>query len=69
MDNYNGIYNCNSLKYNPSKIFDNFLFIIFYGDQNIREKKTTIRIKHFLFYVVHLKGFSPMSPFDSLLQN
>jgi hypothetical protein len=35
MDDYDGIYNCNSLEYNPSKFFDNFWFIIFYGDQNI----------------------------------
>jgi hypothetical protein len=36
MDDYDGIYNCNSLKYNQSEIFDNFWFIIFYRDQNIR---------------------------------
>jgi hypothetical protein len=24
MDDYDGIYNCNGLKYNPSKIFDKF---------------------------------------------
>jgi hypothetical protein len=34
MDDYDGIYNFNGLKYNPSEIFDNFLFIIFYGDQD-----------------------------------
>jgi hypothetical protein len=35
MDDYDGIYNCNGLKYSPSKIFDNYWLIIFYGDQNI----------------------------------
>jgi hypothetical protein len=35
MDDYDGIYNCNGLKYNPFKHFDNFWFIIFYGDQII----------------------------------
>jgi len=36
MDDYDGIYNCNNLKYNICKKIDNFWFIIFYGDQNIR---------------------------------
>jgi hypothetical protein len=35
MDDYDGIYNCNSLKCSLFEIFDNFSFIIFYGDQNI----------------------------------
>jgi hypothetical protein len=35
MHDYDGIWNCSGLKYGPSKIFDNFWFIIFYGDQNI----------------------------------
>jgi hypothetical protein len=35
MDDYDGIQNCNSLKYNPFEILDNFWFIIFYGDQNM----------------------------------
>jgi hypothetical protein len=35
MDDYGGIYNCNGLKYIPLEIFEIFLFIIFYGDQNI----------------------------------
>jgi hypothetical protein len=35
MDDYDGIENYNSLKYSPFKKFDNFWFIIFYGDQNI----------------------------------
>jgi hypothetical protein len=35
MDDYERIYNCNGLKYIPFEIFDNFWFIIFYGDQNI----------------------------------
>jgi hypothetical protein len=36
MDDYDGIYNCNGLKYNLFEIFDNFWFIIFYGDQIIK---------------------------------
>jgi hypothetical protein len=35
MDDYDGILNCNSLKYNHFENFDNFWFIIFNGDQNI----------------------------------
>jgi hypothetical protein len=35
MDDYDGIYNCNGLKYSPFENFDNFWFVIFYGDQNI----------------------------------
>ncbi len=35
MDDYDGVYNCNSLKYSPFNFFDNFCFIVFYGDQNI----------------------------------
>jgi hypothetical protein len=35
MDDYDGIYNHNNQKYNPSEIFDKFCFIIFYGDQNV----------------------------------
>jgi len=31
MDNYDGTYNFNGLKYNPFENFDNFWFIIFYG--------------------------------------
>jgi hypothetical protein len=35
MDDYDGIYNYNSLKYSYSKKINNFWLIIFYGDQNI----------------------------------
>jgi hypothetical protein len=35
MDDYDGIYNYNSLKYSPFKISNNIWFISFYGDQNI----------------------------------
>jgi len=31
MDDYDGIYNYNDLKYSPSENFDNFSLIIFYG--------------------------------------
>jgi hypothetical protein len=34
MNDYDGTYNCNALKYSPFEIFDNFWFIISYGDQN-----------------------------------
>ncbi len=36
MDDYDGIKNFNILKYSPFENFDNFWFIIFYGDQNIK---------------------------------
>jgi len=36
MNDYDGVQNCNSLKYSPLKIFDTFRFIIFYRDQNIK---------------------------------
>jgi hypothetical protein len=35
MDDYDGIYNYNGLKYIPFETFDNFRFIILYGDQNV----------------------------------
>jgi hypothetical protein len=60
MDDYDGIYNCNGKKSSPLKNFDNFCFIIFYGDQNIRWfKRIAIRTRPFSSCVVHLKGFSP----------
>jgi hypothetical protein len=34
MDDYDGFYNCNSFKYSPFENFENFWFIIFFGDQN-----------------------------------
>jgi hypothetical protein len=40
MDDYDGIYNCNGLKYNHVKKIDNFWFVIFYGDRNLTLKKT-----------------------------
>jgi hypothetical protein len=36
MEDYDGILNCDGLKYSPSEIFDTFWLIIFYGDQNIK---------------------------------
>jgi hypothetical protein len=47
MDDYDGIYNCNDLKYGTYEIFDIFLFISFDGNQNIGAKKTIIKIKIF----------------------
>jgi hypothetical protein len=35
MDDYDGIYNYNGLKYSPFENFDNFRLIITYGDKNI----------------------------------
>jgi hypothetical protein len=35
MDDYDGIYNYNGLKYNPFENFNKFWLIIFYEDQNI----------------------------------
>jgi len=32
MDDYDGIYICNGLKYSSFENFDNFWFIIVYGD-------------------------------------
>jgi hypothetical protein len=58
MDDYDGIYNCNSLQYNPFEVFDIFLFVIFYGNQNIGLKRIVIRSRPFSSCVVHLKGFS-----------
>jgi hypothetical protein len=31
MDDYDGIYNCNGLKYNPFEIFDTFDSLFFMG--------------------------------------
>jgi hypothetical protein len=36
MYDYDGIKNFNCLKYNPFETFDNFWFIILFGDQDIR---------------------------------
>jgi hypothetical protein len=49
MDDYDGIYNCNDLKYGTYEIFDTFLFISFDENQNIRGKRTIVRIRFFLF--------------------
>jgi hypothetical protein len=35
MDDYDGIWNCNGLKYIPFEIFNKFWLIILYGDQNL----------------------------------
>jgi hypothetical protein len=61
MDDYDVIYDCNGLKYSPSEMFDNYWFIIFYGDQNIGLKSTLVRTRPFSSCVVHLKGFSPFN--------
>jgi hypothetical protein len=33
MDDYDGIYNCNGLKYRPSKNFDNFDSLVLWGSK------------------------------------
>jgi len=48
-------------------MFDNFLFIIFYGDQNIGQKMIAIKTRPFSSYIVHLKGFSPIILVKGLL--
>jgi hypothetical protein len=53
MYDYDGILNCNTSKYSPFEIFDNFLFIIFYDDQNLKKKKTALKTKSFLSCVIH----------------
>ncbi len=59
MDDYDRILNYNDIKYGPYEIFDNFRFIIFYGDQNIEYKRIAIRTRPFLSCVVYFKRFSP----------
>jgi hypothetical protein len=63
MDDYDGIYNCNSLNYSPFENFEKKIFIIFNGDQNIRFKNIVVMIKPFFSCVVHFKGFSPTCMF------
>jgi len=59
MNDYDEIKNYNALKYSPLSFFDNFWFINFYGDWNIKLKRIVVRTRPFSSYVVHLKGFSP----------
>jgi hypothetical protein len=59
MDEIDGIYNCNGLKYGTYKIFDTFRFINIDGDQNIKQNKIPLRTKFFLSLMVHLKFFEP----------
>ncbi len=62
MDDYDGKSNFSGPKYDTYEIFDIFLLIIFYGDQNIGKKRIISNTKFFfLFCVVHLKGFSPIN--------
>jgi hypothetical protein len=62
MDDYDGIYNCNGLKYSPSKIFNNYLTHYFLWESKYRVKNDyTIRTRPFSSCVVHLKGFSPFN--------
>jgi hypothetical protein len=39
MDGYDGIYNCNDLKYNPFEIFDNILIHYFLWGSKYKVKK------------------------------
>jgi len=47
MADYDGIYNCNGLKYGTYEIFDIFLFINFDGDQNITGKQNYKKVGPF----------------------
>ncbi len=57
MDEIDGIWSCNGLKYDIYKIFDTFGLINIDGDQNIRQKKTPLKTRSFLSSLVHLKKF------------
>ncbi len=39
MDGYDGIYNCNDLKYNPFELFDNILIHYFLWGSKYKVKK------------------------------
>jgi hypothetical protein len=43
MDEIDGIWSCNGLEYGISKIFDTFWLIYIDGDQNIGQKKDSIK--------------------------
>jgi hypothetical protein len=60
MDDYDGIYNCNGLKYGTHEIFEFFWLISFDGDQNINGERIVIKTRPFLSLIVHPKGFSPI---------
>jgi hypothetical protein len=59
MDEINEIKSFSGLRYNIYKIFDTFWLINIDGDQNIKQKRTPLKIKSFLSSVVHLKMFGP----------
>jgi hypothetical protein len=60
MDEIDGIWNCNGLKYGTYKNFDTFWLINIDGDQNIGQKKTPLKTRSFLSLVVHLKNLDPL---------
>jgi hypothetical protein len=43
MDDYDGIYNYNGLKYNPFENFDKFWIIILYGESKYNVKNDCIK--------------------------
>jgi hypothetical protein len=59
MDDIDGIYNCNGLKYGNYKIFETFWLININGDQNIGHNQIPLRTRSFLSLMVHLKDFGP----------
>jgi hypothetical protein len=61
MDEIDGIWSCNGLKFDTYKIFDTFWLININGDQNIGQKKIPLMIRSFLSLVVNLKNFGPRS--------
>jgi len=60
MDEIDGIWSCNGLKYGTYKILDTFWFINIDGDQNIIQKKTPFKTRSFWSLVVHIKELEPM---------
>jgi hypothetical protein len=59
MDEIDGIWSCNGLKYDTYEIFDTFWLINIDRDQNIGQKNTPLKTKSFLSLVVHLKKIGP----------
>jgi hypothetical protein len=59
MDDIDGIYNCNGLKYGIYKRFNTFWLININEDQNIGQNRIPLRTRSFLSLVVHLEEFGP----------
>ncbi len=59
MDEIDGIWSCNGLKYGTYKIFDTFWLINIDGDQKIGQNRTSLKTRSFLSLMGHLKKFGP----------